>query len=220
MTGCYVSRKKVPIPSALIGLAKEDEVQSQFHAHYDLVNRTTLKVEADGRMISEDTLRRARQGIVKSFLTPLKGYGSVVLRTNKEKLVEAVEKLKKDMGSFQKGIKEELQKNMDRNAEALVNALLPAVSENPPEWYTKHHGPSISPEEIKRLLEADIKDAFGKAEDLIEDMKISLVSKDLAYESLVDKNFLRVAREAMPTVKILHDEYEAARALSTGVAAK
>jgi hypothetical protein len=39
------------------------------------------------------------------------------------------------------------------------------------------------------------------------------VFKDVAYESLVDPRFLGTARKAMPGVKFLHDESEAAPAV-------
>jgi len=48
---------------------------------------------------------------------------------------------------------------------------------------------------------------------LVLDMKVSLVFKDLAYELLVDESFLETAREAMPTVGCLHEEWEAAKAV-------
>jgi hypothetical protein len=44
-------------------------------------------------------------------------------------------------------------------------------------------------------------------------MTVNLIFKDVAYESLVDKTFLNVARKAMPSVEALHEEYEATKAL-------
>ncbi len=213
MTGCYISRKKVPIPSSLVGLAKERDVQSQFHAHFNLVNTAKLEVKAGNKMISEEILRRRKQEITKNFLISLKSYGSVVLRANKEKFMEAVNGLEADIKTFQEGISEDLHTYMDKNAKALVRALLPAVKQNPPDAYTKVHGPSISEGQIRQLLETDIKKAFGQTSDLIEEMKVSLVFKDLAYESLVDKEFLEIAREAMPNVEFLHEEYDAVKAV-------
>ena len=42
-------------------------------------------------------------------------------------------------------------------------------------------------------------------------MEVSLIFKDIAYESLVDENFLKAAREARLDVDLLYAEHEAAR---------
>ena len=215
MTGCFVSRKKVPIPSNLVGLAKNSAVGSQFHAHFNLVNKARLEVLIGKRVITEETLAKEKQQIIKDFLITLKSYGSVVLRANKDKLLHAVEKLKAEVAEFQKGVKLELQKHMDYNAAALVEALLPTVRTNPPESYKKYHGPNLTPEQTRHLLERDIKDAFGNAGHLVADMKLTLVFKDVAYESLVDQKFLSTAREAMRDVEFLHEEHEVVEVTSS-----
>jgi hypothetical protein len=43
-------------------------------------------------------------------------------------------------------------------------------------------------------------------------MKVTLVFKDVAYESLVDQKFITIAREAMPEVEFLHEEHEVVEA--------
>jgi hypothetical protein len=213
MTGCYVSRKKVPIPSNLMGLANDRDLQARFHAHFNLVNSLKLEVKAGDRVLTEEVLRKTKDGIVKDFLIPLKGYGNVVLRGRKERLQTAVHELRNDVALFSEGIEKGLQAHMDENAAALVSALMPAVKQNPPNQYTKFLGDSISDDELRDLVWSDIKRAFGRAENLISDMTVSLIFKDVAYESLVDGNFLEVARKAMPRVESLHEEFEATRAL-------
>ena len=215
VTGCFISRKKVPIPSQLIGLANSPDVQSQFRAHFNLINKTKLEVcTKKGRVITEASIQKQRQQLVHDFLIPIKGYGNVVLRANKDKLLKVVRKLRAAVKVFQCGITEDLQQHMTDNATALVEALLPAVIRNPPDAYTKFDGPGVSEDLIRKFLASDIESAFGTAEDLVRDMKVTLVFKDVAYESLVDKKFLEVARKAMPNVEFLHEEYEAAQAVS------
>lgn len=212
MTGCYVSRKKVQIPSSLVGLAKNDDVASQFHAHFNLINKATLEVKVkDDRKITEESLQKKRQAIIQDFLISLTGYGSVVQRANKQRLQDAVDLLKADVKSFQEGSKAQLQLLMDSNAKALTDALLPAVRRSPPESYRKFHGPEIPEPQLVQYLTQDIKSAFGRADALVSEMKVSLVFKDLAYESLVDEGFLAVARKAMPGVESLHSEFGAAK---------
>jgi len=212
MTGCFVSRKRVRIPANLMGLARNPDVEAQFQAHFNLVSRGKLKVETRRqRVITEDSLQKLRQRIVKDFLIALTGYGMVVLRANKEKLLKAARRLRASVKVFQKGVTKNLQKQIDESVKSLTDALHPAVKQNPPEPYTKLHGPHVPEAELRRMLEEDIRKAFGKAETMVLQMKVSLVFKDLAYESLVDEDFLTVARAAMPGVQFLHEEYDAAR---------
>lgn len=212
LTGCFISRKKVQIPSYLLGVAKDRELQSQLQAHFNLVNSQKLEVVDGERILSEDTLQTKRKKICDDFLTHLKGYGSVVLKTNKERLVQIVEELRTDVAIFQNGVKDKLQNHIDRNVEALVDALLPAVENNPPDKYLKFHGPGITRDQLRKRLFDEISYAFGEAADLIEEMKVSLVFKDVTYESLTDDKFIGLARTAMSEIEFLHEEYEAARA--------
>ncbi len=211
MSGCYISRKKVPIPSSLVGLARNRDVESQFHAHFNLVQQGQIEVKTEkGRTITERSLLTQRKGIEKSFLISLKGYGTVVLRANKERFMEAIEQLKSDVACYAKGATAQLQTQMDRSQEMLVDALFPSVKQNLPDSYTKFHGPSVPDACLRQYLEDDIAHAFGTANALVEDMQVKVVFKDVAYESLVDSSFLDIARKAMPEVEFLHDEYDAA----------
>jgi len=213
LAGCYVSRKKVPIPSSLVGLARNPEVQSQFHAHFNLITKGALQVSAGaGRVVTEESLQKQRQDIARQFLIPLKGYGSVVLRANKHSLEAAVEQLRAQVKLFQDGVIGGLEQSMDANRTALLDALLPAVAANPPPTYTKFHGSGISEAQVRSLLGEDIQRAFGDAKALVGDMAVSLVFKDVAIESLQDERFIAIARAAMPSVGVLHEEYIAAPA--------
>jgi hypothetical protein len=209
MTGCFVSHKKVPIPSHLVGLANNREVQSQFHAHFNLITKGALEVLVGKRKITEKSLRDQKQEILRRFLTPLKNYGQVVLKANKAKLELAVKELEMDVAAFQAGLKEQLQLHINSNVKVVVDALLPAVIRTPPDTYTKRCAQPTEAD-LRARLEEDITKAFGKAEVLVRDMNVSLIFKDLAYESLVDEDFLQIVREAMPDVRDLYFEFDAA----------
>lgn len=212
MTGCYISLKKVPIPSSLLGLANKKDIESQFHANFNLIHSGSVEVRHGDKVFTEEGLRKKKQQIIKDYLISLTGYGNVVLRANKEKLKTAVDELCEDIFVFGEGIKNILQAHMDNSAEALVNALLPAVKQNPPKEHTRIHGANINEKQLKTLLSEDIKAAFGKSDNLVQNMRVDLKFKDVAYESLIDKKFLEVARAAMPGVTFLHEEYDAAKA--------
>jgi hypothetical protein len=215
VSGVYISRKKVPIPSYLMGLAGDRKMQSQFHAQFNLVGQATLEVKSGEEVLTEKYLHNERMNIERSFLISLPGYGRVVLRANTDLLMKAVEVLRAKVETFQHGVIQELQKGIDANIASLVDALFPAVKQSPPQHYTKFHGDKIPDVELRNMLEADIKRAFGEAATLVETMKVSLVFKDLTYESLKDADFLAIAQKAIPGIDVLHEEYDAAKATRT-----
>lgn len=213
MTGCFVSRKKVPIPSRLIGLARHGHVEDQFHAHFDLIHGDELKVEDGQRVITEQSLRDRRRDVENRFVTTIPGYGSVILRANKDGFVKAVEELRTDVEKFSKGIRVQLDGHIKRNREVLVKALLPAVRQNPPYEYTKSLGPQPPADALAQRLERDIESAIGTVDGVVHEMRVNVIYKDVAYESLVDDKFLALVRKAMPEVKFLHDEHEAVQGM-------
>lgn len=244
MTGCFISKKKVPIPSYLMGLAQNEQAQRCLHANFDLIGETQLIIQAGDKQLSEDYLRQEKAKILKKFVTSIPGYGSVILQACKKKFDIAVTQLEDDIKLFQEGIKTELGKHIATNRDALVKALLPGVRENPPDHYTKIHikrgeNPAFAlvggmilvdstkipgalrdfyAQRIKEgedilndMLTQEITEAFGQADEVINAMRLKVVFKNVAYESLTDPKFIEVARKAMPGVDFLHEEYDAAR---------
>lgn len=45
-------------------------------------------------------------------------------------------------------------------------------------------------------------------------MEVKLIFKGVTYELLSDPKFVKVAREKLPTLKQLHEEFETAKAVS------
>lgn len=211
LTGCFLSKKKVKIPSELIGLAKDKATRERLHASFELIGKTELKATVNGNAVTEQSLATSKNAIIRKFLIPLKGYGSVVLKTNKQELEKAVTKLRVEVQGFQQQLTKALDAKMEENRKALVKALLPTVYRHPPDRYLKYLGPSPRKDAVRELLDQDIRHAFGRPEDLLEEMQVGLVFKDIAYESLTDTTFLHVASMAMPHFESLHQEYEAIR---------
>ncbi|MDA0839690.1 MAG: hypothetical protein O3B01_21430 [Planctomycetota bacterium] len=211
LKGVSLSRKKVPIPSELMGLAQDSDARQRLHANFDLVGKTQLSFDENGKVYSEHALNKKKKDIAKRFLIPLKGYGNVVLRGNRQAFEDAVEDLRSAIKVFQAKVKTGLQIRMDENRKALVEALMPGVKSSPPDHYTKIHGPRPSDDALRTMLEGEIKTAFGSADQVVKEMEVSLVFKNVAYESLTDPDFIQIAQKAMPGLEILHDEFEAAK---------
>ncbi|PYT11963.1 MAG: hypothetical protein DMG59_24905 [Acidobacteria bacterium] len=61
-------------------------------------------------------------------------------------------------------------------------------------------------------MDRELTDAFGSVDDLIDNMKLKAVFKGVTYESLSDREFQRMAQEAIPSFAELHMEYDATKA--------
>jgi hypothetical protein len=209
MKGCSLSRKKVRIPSFLLGLARNPEVQQHVEAHFSLLADDELEVGDGDERISEAILLKERRKIEDEFLIVLPGYGTVVFRSKKADFIKAVEALQEQVDHYASAIRDALQARINSSRLGIVEALLPAVIESPPTQWLKHYATPPTEKDLKSELKMELKQAFGEASDYLDEMTVKVVFKDVAYESLVDQRFLATARKTIRGV--LHEEYDAAR---------
>ncbi len=205
LQGSSFSRKTVPIPADLIGLANDSVTQRLLKSSFKLID--------DRGHFSIDPIYALKQFIVNKYLVLLPGYGWVVLRSNKVEFEEAVKVLKKYILRFQKRAETNLQAEMDKNRTALLNALLPAVSKAPPKRWMKYTGPNPTPTMVQELLGQELGYIFGTAEKLLGEIKVSVIFKGVTYELLNDKDFITTAEARLPGLRFFHEEYDAAKAV-------
>jgi hypothetical protein len=62
------------------------------------------------------------------------------------------------------------------------------------------------------MLRSELTDAFGKSDDVFQDMSVKAIFKGVTYELLGDPEFMRIASAAIPLLDTLHDEFDAAKA--------
>ena len=84
--GAALSRKTVPIPSDLMGFAKDPKVQSLLRSSFQLI-------EKDAEL-SGESVTRLRKAIAHRYLKVLPNYGTVVLRRDKLRFERAVKGLR------------------------------------------------------------------------------------------------------------------------------
>jgi len=166
--------------------------------------------------LSGGRVTKLKQFIAKRYLINLQGYGTVILRSEKEAFEVAVKALERYIRRFQRQAKRKLQAAIDRNRALLTTALLPGVEANPPPRWRKFLGLGFDRDQIARMLDRELTVAFGSVDRLIENMRLDVVFKGITYESLNDPEFRRVAQKAIPSIAELHTEYDAAKA-STSV---
>jgi hypothetical protein len=207
LSGTFIDRKTVPIPKHLSGVA-DARTREQL--------RTSFNILPPEHKLSGEHLQKDKSLISKKFLRGITGFGNVVLRSRKAEFEAEVKKLRADVATFAETVKAELQAAMDKNREALVKAMLPLVKRSTPKDWCKSDGTKPDADTLRQFLDDDLRRAFGTADRLTKAMEVKLVFKGVTYELLTDAKFLEAARQAIPELANLYDEFDAAKAVDEG----
>jgi len=199
LKGCALSRKKVRIPSDLLGFLKDDKTKKNFEGTYRIVQEKIAKEEA--------AIHAKRKEIADRWLIELPNYGIVVFRRNKDELQNEIKMLRLEVQRYQQVIEQSLQQEIDESLSTLVKSLLPSVSLNPPTRWTKFIGSNPTSKDIRPFLEEDLRKSFGSAQEWIEKMEVKVQFKAVTYEALSDPDFVRTVYTAIPSLTRTHDEF-------------
>lgn len=204
LNGMSLNRRKVNIPSELLGLAGDQEDQ-------DLLNSTCNLIDTSSALSGED-LMRARQKIDEDYLTSLPGFGKVILRSDKEEFLKRIDDFKARIGEHKKKVENELGEEIETKRQRLFKGLLPAVLANPPRSWVKAYLHDQRKDVVMQRMDEELRKAFGKVETIVGAMEVKVLFKGVTYELLSDPHFLSVASEKLPTLEKLHREFSAIEA--------
>ena len=189
------------IPAEFMGFARDERTKRLLTA--------TFRPIDDADLVSGERLQRAKDWIVRTYLTQIPGHGTVVLRTAKKDFEKHVDQLRRCVRRFQRLVERRLGSALDKNVEALVDALLPVVLRKPPDRW-RRFGPELAHERARTLLAQELRAVTGSAAQLVGRMRVKLLFKAVTYESLVDETFQKIVRERLPALAAIHEEHEAA----------
>ena len=113
--GAALSRKAVPIPSDLMGFAKDPKVQKLLRSSFQLI-------EKDAEL-SGESVTKLRKAIADRYLRVFPNYGTVVLRRDKARFERAVKGLRWYIRGFARRQRRCLQEAIDKNREVVVYIL-------------------------------------------------------------------------------------------------
>jgi len=202
--GTFIDRKTVPIPKHLSGVA-DKKTRDQL--------RTSFRILPPDHKLSGAHLEKDRNLIGKKYLRSVKNFGNVVLRSRKDAFEKDVKELRDAVSQFGSKVRDELQKEMDKNRDALVRSMLPLVRKTTPKEWLTSSGVKPDKETLKQFLDQDLRRAFGTADKLIKHMEVRLVFKGVTFELLTDEKFRDAAREAIPELNKLYEEFDAAKSV-------
>ena len=203
LTGAALARKRVPVPQDLLGLAGDPLTKELLHTNFQLI----LK----GDEVSGERLMKWRNEIEKKYLKTIKGYGTVIVNTDREAFDKAVKKLREEVEKFQKEADVKLDEAIQKNCAEVIKQLLPNVRKAPPLRWVPFLDSHPSEGDFKRLLSDDLKHAYGDASDHLGKIEVREVYKNITVEMLHDQGFVAAAEKAGLQLKGKVEEYDAAR---------
>lgn len=198
LEGCLPTRRTLTIPSELVGLADE-ETKRLLRSSFRLL---------DGAETVDwvPQIRRIRDFIARKYLISLPGYGQAIRTADKRKFTWAVNRLSRMLANIRARRQSEMQAMIDERLSLLHAALLPAVKASPPpRWRGRLPGFSID-----EALRDALARLAGSARSMLAEAKITAVFKGVTYETLRDPAFIKAARQALPDLPRLHEEFDAA----------
>ncbi len=206
LKGLALSRKKVPLPSFLMGLSRDPKTQNLLQSNFRLIG--------DDTELSSDVVLKLKARLIDRYLIGLPKYGNVILRTQKPRFERSVRLLKNFISRYQKKVESLLADEMKKNQETVARMLFPLVRQNVPSDWRKYFSGPPTDAELRELLSDELARAFGAPADHFQKMSCSVIFKGITYELLSDKQFVETARKHIKSAVRLHIEYDAAKARS------
>jgi hypothetical protein len=205
LTGIHFSRRTVTIPSKLIAVSGDREVQEKLKTTYKLINENST---ISGKEI-EEKVATLRKTYTRSMGKRL---GSVILVSNKEEFTKKVEEIKVEIESFSKEVKDKLQAELDLTKAEIFKILLPGIMDNPPDDLRLGiNTPKPKEKFARKYLEEEIEKFLPNIGNIISEMKLDCDFKDVTYEMLNDKDFQGSLTKQFPylELKLPYEDFEA-----------
>ena len=208
LTGAALARKRVPVPKDLLGLANDSAMR-------DLL-QTTYKLIAKDDEVSGEHLMAGRNEIEKRYLKQVIGYGTVIMNTDRGDFEKAVKRLREEVEKFQKKAEEERDEAIEKNCARVIEQLLPNIVKSPPQRWGLFLEEAPSEGDCRKLLEEDLKRAYGSAAKHLGKIEVRDVYKNITVEMLHDQGFEKAAEKVGLLVKKNAEEYDAAKTRARG----
>lgn len=204
LKGAALSRKRVDVPTDLLGLAPDAETEELLRANFQLI--------AKADEVSGESLLKRRAEIERKYLINIAHYGAVILKSNREAFQEECKRLDVEIVGFQQMAEAQLDAAIARNCAIVCDRLLPSVKAKLPDRWIKVLGSDPTTDQRKEMLEKDLKSAYGAANKHLNSITLKIIYKDVTSEMLRDPGFKKAATAARIDVDQLHDRFQAARA--------
>jgi hypothetical protein len=233
-TGFRLSKKEMPIPADLMGLANDSDLKDRWKNSFRLFGsnegvevRLPLR-DKDDRILkdihgkdqtevyTERTLEREKLDIVRQFVVVVPRFGSFILRNRRPDFDARIKRFEKRVDEFRQALEQQLVDQLEVSKNRLIEYLVPKVVENPPDsWMSTMTGSEVTDAEATERLNAMLSPDFSSADQVFQP-KVEVKYMDISYETIKNQNFLAAARTefakrgATATFDRLFSEHDAA----------
>ena len=194
LTGAAIQRHRLTIPPSIQKLGGSIELETRLRTTFDLI-------EKDSKFSSkpiEDKLNKIRNDLTRSLG---KDHGRVLLKSAKGLLLKRISELEDELNKHKDFVKNGLQKSLNISREQIINYYSPLVIANPPDAFI---GQLLTAKPVKKdaeaWIDAQLDRVFPRAESLIGEMKIEKRFKDVTFETLNHKDFLKSVKNAFTNI--------------------
>ena len=194
MTGTQLSHQKVSLPSKLLLSVADDATRKRLKANFGLI-APEAKIAEKAKQLRQslDTIRK----IYTRSVTP---YGVITLRQHRQALQKAVDQVAEQVKAYSVQIKTELDKEISKSRQQLVDSFLPAIVKKPPDELSFSVIGKPTKEQVRRWIDGQLDRCFPDVESLLRDMEVRLVIKSVTYEMLKEQKFQKLVRGAYPEI--------------------
>ena len=194
LLGTELTRQRVALPRDLLLAVSDRDTRERLTTSFQLIDPgATIGREAKEIRQSVDKLRKVHTRV-------LNPYGSITLRSNRQRLEAAVVAVQVQVATFAGTVRNRLQKEIDHSRKQLVQSVLPGLKAKPPEALLAGVVGKPTVEQITRWIDRQLDQAFPKVDDIVSDMRLVLTIKAVTFEMLKEPKFQAGVREAYPDV--------------------
>lgn len=194
LVGIELTRQRVALPKDLLLAVSDQITRERLTTSFQLIDpAATIGREAKEIRQAVDKLRKLHTRV-------LNPYGSITLRSNRQRLEAAVAALQVQVATFAGTVRSRLQKEIDHSRKQLVQSVLPGLKAKPPEALLAGIVGKPTVEQITRWINRQLDQAFPEVDNILNEMRLVLTIKAVTFEMLKDPKFQEGVREAYPDV--------------------
>lgn len=205
--GAQLQNHTVKIPAELLTVVKDKDTRDRLTAAFRMIS--------DGSRIGGDKVRAAANEVRKGFIRVHPNYGGVILKSKRAKFDERVKELEAELEKHKEAVRRQFARESEKSKKDLVQAFWRAVRANPPsDLQAQMAGDKPTAEEAKEYLKHLLDRAFPDVDEVCDAMKVSVVTKDVTWDTLNDRRFVDWLQSQYPVNKDLRkpfEEYHAAK---------
>jgi hypothetical protein len=203
VVGTHVERRTVQLPKDLLGSIRDNATRDRITAAFKMLSKQNKVGEA---------IHKQSAMIRKRFIPHHPIYGGVILKTNRKALDADIVKLEKLIESHRNAVQERFDRDVRKSIADLVKAFWRDIARNPPPELIDQGITKPTNWQAKSYLLRKLADVFPQVEDLVDQMRVTPVAKDITWSTLNEKGFVDWLAKQWPDRSDLRQPFQLYRA--------